>query len=106
MGFFNFIKGPDMEQGLQQCRSNSASVLIDVRTRAEYTEGHIPGSKNIPLQEIQKIASAVPDHSTPIFVYCLSGARSRQAVSELRRMGYSQVTNLGGINSYHGKVEK
>ena len=106
MGFFNFIKGPDMEQGLQQCRSNSASVLIDVRTRAEYTEGHIPGSKNIPLQEIQKIASAVPDHGTPIFVYCLSGARSRQAAAILKQMGYTNVKNIGGISAYAGKVER
>ena len=42
----------------------------------------------------------------PLFVYCYSGARSRQAIGLLQRMGYSKVNNIGGIAAYSGKVEK
>lgn len=38
------------------------------------------------------------------FVYCLSGARSRQATAELSRMGYLSVTDLGGVSRYRGKL--
>ena len=106
MRFFDFLKGPDINQGVKEYSTTDSAVLLDVRTPDEYRQGHIPGSKNVPLQSIDKVAGMIDNKATPIFVHCLSGARSRQAVSELRRMGYSQVTNLGGINSYHGKVEK
>lgn len=43
---------------------------------------------------------------TPLFVYCYSGGRSRQAADILKGMGYTNVKNLGGIASYTGKVEK
>ena len=49
---------------------------------------------------------ALIDKAAPLFVYCLSGARSRMAVAQLQQMGYAKVTNLGGINSYRGKVER
>ena len=47
----------------------------------------------------------VPDQSTPLYVHCYSGARSGRAVTALRRMGYSHVTNIGGIRDYRGKTE-
>ena len=43
---------------------------------------------------------------TPIFVHCLSGARSRQASAILQQMGYTNVKNIGGISTYAGKVER
>jgi len=41
-----------------------------------------------------------------LFVYCYSGARSRQAATMLGQMGYTKVNNIGGISSYRGKVER
>ncbi len=90
-----------------QSGSSAASDVYngqDVRTRGEYAQGHIPKSRNLPLQELHKAPSAIPGRDTPLFVYCLSGARSRQAVSQLQEMGYTDVTNLGGIQKYQGKV--
>ncbi len=106
MGFFDFFKTPDINEELKICRSTPGAVLLDVRTDEEYAEGRIPGSRNIALHELSKVKSAVPDSGTPLFVYCFSGARSRQAVSGLRRMGYTHVTDLGGINHYHGRMER
>ena len=105
MSFFNFLKQPDINKGVAEYSSTPKALLLDVRTTQEYKEGHIPGSKNIPLQSIEKVNTIVKNKEIPLFVYCYSGARSRQAVSVLQRMGYADVRNLGGIASYSGKVE-
>ena len=107
MGWLNFLKGPDFDQGLEQWRSMPGAVLLDVRTPEEYAQGRVPGSWNLPLPLLADQAKErIPNRETPVYVYCLSGARSRQAAGLLRRMGYASVTDLGGINRYHGKVER
>lgn len=105
MGLFNFVRGPGIDQGVKEYGETRGAVLLDVRTPQEYREGHIPGSRNIPLQEIETVRAAVGERDTPVFVYCHSGARSRQAVGALQRMGYLHVKNIGGIAAYTGKVE-
>lgn len=105
MRFFDLFKQPDINQGIKEYRTVSGAVLLDVRTLGEYREGHIPGSKNVPLQQLEKVTSVAANKETPLFVYCYSGARSRQAVAALMRMGYENVKNIGGIVAYSGKVE-
>ena len=105
MSFFDFFKQPDINQGVNEYRQQEGAVLLDVRTPQEYRDGFIPGSKNVPLQAIDKVESVVENKDTALYVYCYSGARSRQAVSLLRHMGYSDVNNIGGIAAYRGKVE-
>ena len=105
MGLFDFLKQPDINQGVADYRNTEGAMLLDVRTPQEYREGHIPGSKNVPLQTIDKVASVAENKDTVLFVYCYSGARSRQAVSHLQHMGYTKVNNIGGIAAYSGKVE-
>ena len=104
MGFFDFLKGPDISQGVKEYQATPGAVLLDVRTLEEYREGHIPGSKNAPLQSLDKVTGFVNNQDTPVFVYCHSGARSSQAVSALRRMGYTNVKNIGGINDWTGET--
>ncbi len=106
MGFMDFLKSPDIHQGIEECRSAPGAVLLDVRTAPEYQKGHIPGSKNVPLQSIDKVENVVQNKDTPIFVHCYSGSRSRQAAAILGRMGYTRVKNIGGISAYRGKVVK
>ena len=106
MGFFDFLKGPDINQGVKEYSTTDGAVLLDVRTPDEYRQGHIPGSKNVPLQSISKVAGMIDNKSTHIFVHCLSGARSRQAAAILKQMGYTNVKNIGGISAYAGKVER
>ena len=106
MGFFDFLKGPDIGEGVREYNATPGAVLLDVRTPDEYRQGHIPGSKNVPLQSIDKVAGMIDNKATPIFVHCLSGARSRQAAAVLQQMGYSNVKNIGGISAYTGKVER
>ena len=105
MSFFNFFKQLDINKGLKEYAETEKAVLLDVRTPQEYREGHIPGSKNVPLQTLDKVTSIAENKDTALYVYCHSGARSRQAVSYLQYMGYTNVNNIGGIAAYRGKVE-
>ena len=105
MGFLDFLKQPDINKGVMEYRNTDGAVLLDVRTPQEYREGHIPGSKNVPLQQLDKIITVVENKDTVLYVYCHSGARSRQAISYLQHMGYTNVNNIGGIAAYRGKVE-
>ena len=106
MGLFTFLRQQDINVGLERFRNGENAVLVDVRTPAEYRQGHIPGSKNIPLDMLGSISDAVKDKSTHVFLYCRSGSRSAQAVLILKRMGYGNAENIGGISGYHGEVEK
>ncbi len=106
MSIFDFFKQPDIHKGLEEYTQTENAVLLDVRTPQEYREGHIPESINIPLQTIDKVSSITENKDTALFVYCYSGARSRQATAMLQNMGYTNVQNIGGIAAYQGKVER
>ena len=105
MGFFSFLRGPCIDQGVKECGETRGAVLLDVRTPQEYNEGHIPGSVNIPLSTLGGTESVPYGKDVPLYVYCHSGARSSQAVRILAQMGYTRVRNIGGISGYKGKVE-
>ncbi len=100
------FKSMAMGEALQEAQRNPGIRLIDVRTVAEYRQGHIPGSLSLPLDRWQQIEDAVPDKTTPLYVYCLSGARSQSACQGFVSLGYMSVTNIGGIGSYAGPVER
>lgn len=106
MSIFGFFKQADINAGIQEFLKTEKAVLLDVRTREEYESGHIENSENIPLQQIEKVPAKITDKNTPLFVYCRSGSRSSSATSALKQMGYSNVTNIGGISSYKGKAVK
>ena len=103
---FGILKRNDINAGIDEFKATAGAVLLDVRTKDEYQSGHVPGSKNIDAGEIEKTVSVVSDKVTPLFVHCLSGARSGRAVSTLKNMGYTNVKNIGGISTYTGPVER
>ena len=102
MALFRFLKRPDINEGLKNFRATDGAVLIDVRTEEEYAERKIEGSINLPLDEITKITSVVPDKNTPVFLHCRSGKRSGRAQKILASMGYTKAVNIGGIITYKG----
>lgn len=101
MGLLDFFKGtPSLEEGLEKMKEVPNAVLLDVRSEQEYKDGHLEGSINMP---INKIAGIDISKDTPLFVYCLSGARAGRAVAFLQKIGYDAV-NLGGISNYKGTL--
>ena len=77
--------------------------LIDVRTKEEYHGGHIRGSVNIPLQQLQNSLSKIKKDK-PVITYCASGMRSSSAKSILKQKGFQEVYNGGGIQSLQNKI--
>ena len=106
MGIFDLFRRPDIDAGVREYEHTVGGVLLDVRTEEEYAEGHIPGSRNVPLAELCSDGIGAENRDTPVYVYCLSGGRSRQAAAFLRREGYTNVKDLGGIAAYSGKMER
>lgn len=82
-------------------------IILDVRTQAEYDEGHIPGAILIPNTEIEMRAEEeLPDKDQLILVYCRSGNRSKKAAQILVELGYSNIKEFGGIIDWPYEVEQ
>ena len=105
MGLLDFLRGPNINEGVEEFKATEGAFLIDVREVDEYKSGHIPGSKNMPLSRIDNIKNIVKDKNAKVFLYCLSGSRSSQAAGYMKHLGYSDVTNIGGIGRYTGPLE-
>ncbi len=100
MFFFHRI---NINDAVEECRNTQGAVLLDVREADEFRCGHIPGAVNAPLSVLEQVT--LPKDK-PLYIYCLRGTRSRQAVSRLARMGYQNARSIGGITSYKGQLEK
>ncbi len=72
------------------------STIIDVRTLEEFAEGNVPGSVNIPLDQLPQRLEEIRRMEPPILLCCRSGARSGVAMGMLQSAGLKQVTNGGG----------
>ncbi len=105
MGIMNLFGKKDINAGMMQFKEDTNGVLIDVRTPAEHMEKRIPGSINLPLDEIGKIKFKVTDLNRPIYLYCRSGNRSHSALGILQKLGYTNVHDIGGIIHYRGRTE-
>lgn len=103
---FGIFKKRDINEGVKNAKADEKAVILDVRGSDEYASGHIPGAVNIPLRELGFVEDFIPDKSAPVYVYCLSGGRSRQAAAVLEQMGYEKVDDIGGIEKYNGEIEK
>jgi len=82
----------------------AGATLVDVRTKEEYQAGHIPGSVNIPLQQLESRLASIPKNKA-VITCCASGMRSGSAKSLLKGKGY-EVHNGGGWQSLGQKLGK
>lgn len=94
-----------MSKAKQNIENDSSIIIIDVRTPEEYKNGHIPKAINLALDKIDKAKDKIKDPDSVLYVYCLSGARSSQACNYLSKIGYTNVTNIGGIGSWTGPLK-
>src|SRR6266498_3783649 len=101
-GLLQQVKGEidevDSTQALDSLRdSERGCVILDVREREEWDEGHLPGAVHVPRGHLEsRIESAAPDKSGPVLVYCASGNRSAFAAKTLEELGYDHVVSLAG----------
>ncbi|MFK3937211.1 rhodanese-like domain-containing protein [Alkalihalobacillus sp. NPDC078783] len=99
-----YIKNLTQEEFIKGYRK---AQLVDVREPREYDGGHILGARNIPMSQIrQRINEFRTDQ--PIYIYCQSGARSRQAASIIRKKrGNTDIYQLkDGFRKWSGKIKK
>lgn len=76
---------------------DKGALVVDVRSEAEYKQGHLENALNIPHTEVKEHLDRFPeDKSEPVVVYCRSGRRSGIAKDVLQEHGYTNVVNGGG----------
>ena len=80
------------------------AVIIDVRTKGEFSGGHIKKSLNIPVDSILQQLHLLKDKNQTIITCCASGMRSRMAKGILKSKGYQNVHNGGSYISLNNKL--
>ena len=93
------------QEAVELMENEDKYLILDVRTEQEYAAGHIPGAIVVPNETIgtEEIAQ-LPDKDQLIMVYCRSGNRSKQASDKLVKLGYTNIVEFGGINSWPGET--
>jgi len=94
-----------MTEAVEMMEKEKNYIILDVRTEQEFAAGHIPNAILVPNETIgmQEIP-LLPDKDQLIMVYCRSGNRSKQASSKLVQLGYTNIIEIGGINSWPGEI--
>lgn len=86
-------------------RRTADDPVLDVRTPAEFGEGHVVGARNVDIMAPdfrQQVEALDLDPDRPVYLYCRSGNRSGKAAAMLRQMGFDDAHNIGGL---HGLAE-
>ncbi len=91
------------EEAAQIMAREENYILLDVRTREEYENGHIPGAICLPNETIgSEEIPELPDKDQLLLIYCRSGNRSKQAAEKLAALGYTNIMEFGGIMDWTG----
>ena len=94
-----------MDEAIAMMEEENDYIILDVRTPEEFAEKHIPDAINIPNETIgTEEIPELPDKEQLILVYCRSGNRSKQASEKLVKLGYTNIVEFGGINSWPGET--
>ena len=94
-----------MEEAVTMLEEETGYTILDVRTAEEYSEKHIPGAINIANESIgTEDIPELPDKDQLILLYCRSGNQSKQASEKLVKLGYTNIVEIGGINSWPGET--
>ena len=108
--------GTTMENSYQQISQEEAwdmmntrqVVILDVREQNEFDAGHIAGAVLLPVGSItaETASAVIPNQDSVVLVYCRSGNRSKTASQALAELGYTEVYEFGGINTWPYEVIK
>ncbi len=91
------VKELSVDEVQKLTAKNGKYLLLDVREKEEYREGHLEGSVSIPRGFLEmRVESGIPEKSTPIIAYCAGGVRSLLAAKDMKEMGYQEVISMSG----------
>ncbi len=91
------VKELTVEEVQKLTAKNGKYMLVDVREKEEYRDGHLEGSVSIPRGFLEmRVESAIPEKSTPIIAYCAGGVRSLLAAKDMKEMGFQEVISMSG----------
>ncbi len=77
--------------------ANAAPLILDVRTPEEFARGHVPGARNISIDELSQRVGEIADHrAEEVVVYCERGPRAERASALLAETGFTSVRLLEG----------
>ena len=94
-----------MDEAITMMEEESGYIILDVRTRSEFAEKHIPGAVNVANETIgTEDIPELSDKDQLILVYCRSGNRSKQASEKLVALGYTNIVEFGGIIDWPGET--
>ncbi len=94
------------EEAVTMMAEENGYIILDVRTQEEFQQGHIPDAICVPNESIGGTQpDQLPDTEQRIFIYSRSGNRSKQAAKKLADLGYTNLVEFGGINSWTGELE-
>ena len=95
------------EEAIAMMSEETDYIILDVRTPEEFESGHIKDAINIPNETIGNTELAeLPDKEQLIVIYCRSGNRSKQASEKLVQLGYTNIVEFGGINTWTDELVK
>ena len=93
------------EEAMEIMAQEEGYIILDVRRQDEFDAGHIPGAVLLPNEDIDaEQPAALPNLDQLILIYCRSGNRSKQAAQKLANMGYTEICEFGGINTWPGEI--
>lgn len=97
----------NFKEAIKLIEENKDLIIIDVREKAEYEDGHIKNAISLPLGKIYKNElDILANKNQLIMVYCRSGRRSKEAAKILIKEGYTNIVDFGGINNWKGEIVK
>lgn len=92
---------PSLKSAEVHALVDQGALLLDVRSPAEFAEGHLAGAINIPVQELESRLAELPaDKTREVLVYCRSGMRSARARTMLLAAGFVKVDDLGAMANW------
>jgi rhodanese-related sulfurtransferase len=94
------------QEEAKQMMDTQQVIILDVREQHEYDAGHIENALLLPVGSInaESAAAVIPKKDSAVLVYCRSGNRSKTASAKLAELGYTQVYEFGGINTWQHTI--
>ena len=95
----------EINDAAEMIAADDGHLLVDVRTKEEFEEKHLPGAILLPVEDIEDgKLERLPDKSQIILIYCRTGRRAKDAAEYLAKKGYTNIYEIGGIIDWKGET--